>query len=89
VLDEVVLQLADQRALVALELLAVGRREVDGVLVGDVDARDRDGAVLVHLLGELARELDGLHVGPEGTAEHPLEEAFDLLLDAAEDAHGR
>ena len=87
VLDEVVLQLPDQRALVARELLAVGLGEVDRVLVRDVDARDRDRPVLVHLLRQLSRQLDRLDVRPEGTAEHPLEEAFDLLLDGAEDAH--
>jgi hypothetical protein len=86
-LDEIVLQLPDQGALVAGELLPVGLGEVDRVLVRDVDARDRDRPVLVHLLRQLARELDGLHVRAEGAAEHPLEEAFDLLLDAAEDAH--
>ena len=43
--------------------------------------------MLVHLLRELAGELDGLDVRPEGAAEDPLEEAFDLLLDGSEDAH--
>ena len=43
--------------------------------------------MLVHLLGELARELDGLHVGPEGATEDALEEALDLALDGAQDAH--
>ena len=37
---------------------------------GHVDARDRDAAVVVHLLDELARELDRLDVRPEGAAEH-------------------
>ncbi len=87
VLDEVLLQLADERALVGGELRAVGGREVERVLVRDVDARDRDGAVLVHLLRELARELDGLDVRPEGAPEDPLEEALDLALDCAKDAH--
>ena len=87
VLGEVLLQLADERALVGDELLPVGAREVDRVLVRDVDARDRDGAVLVHLLRELAGELDGLHVRSEGAAEDALEEALDLALDGAQDAH--
>ena len=47
----------------------------------------RRRAVVVHLLDELARQLDRLDVRPERAAEDPLEEAFDLLLDAAEDAH--
>ena len=60
------------------------RREVDRVLVRDVDARDGDRAVVVHLLRQLARELDRLDVGSEGTAEHALEERLDLLLDCAQ-----
>ena len=67
--------------------IAVGPGEVDRVLVRNVDAGDGDRAVLVHLLRELPRQLNRLDVRPEGTAEHPLEEAFDLLLDAAENAH--
>ena len=43
--------------------------------------------MLVHLLRELAGQLDRLHVRPERAPEHALEEAFDLLLDGAEDAH--
>ena len=89
VLGEVVLELLAQLLLVVRELLAVRRREVDRVLVRDVDARDRDAAVVVHLLDELARELDRLDVGPEGAAEHPLEQGLELRLDAPEDAHGR
>ena len=81
VLDQVLLQLAEQRGLVPRELLAVARREVEHVLVRDVDARDRDRAVLVHLLGELAGELDRLDVRLEGTAEHPLEEGLELLFE--------
>ena len=37
--------------------------------------------MLVHLLRELARELDGLDVRPEGAAEDTLEEGLDLLFD--------
>jgi hypothetical protein len=88
VLDQMILQLADERALVARELLAIGLGQVDRVLVRDVDARDGDRPVLVHLLRELARQLDRLHVRAESATEHPLEEAFDLLLDAPEDTHG-
>jgi len=42
--------------------------------------------VVVHLLDQLARELDGLDVRPEGTAEDALKEPFDLLLDRPENA---
>ena len=89
VLAQVLLELGEQRLLVGLELLAVGRREVDRVLVGRVDARDGDHAVVVHLLGQLARELDGLDVRAERPAEDALEQRLDLLLDIAKDSHGR
>ena len=87
VLGEVLLELADERALVGRELRAVRGGEIERVLVRHVDPRDRDGAVLVHLLRELPRELDGLHVGAEGAAEQPFEEALDPALDCAKDAH--
>ena len=89
VLGDVLLQLALQRLLVARELLAVGRRQVDRVLVRRVHARDRDHAVVLHLLDELARQLDRLHVGAKSAPEDPLEEAFQLVLDVPEDAHPR
>src|SRR5207302_3743599 len=82
VLGEVLLELPHERVLVALELLAVGGREIDGVLVRDVDARHRGRAVLVHLLRELARELDRLDVGAEGAAEDALEDLLQPLLDS-------
>jgi hypothetical protein len=37
----------------------------------------------VHLLGELAGELDRLHLRAEGTTEDPLNEAFDPTLKVA------
>ena len=40
--------------------------------------------MVVHLLCELPRELDGLHVGAKRPTEDALEEGFDLLLDSAE-----
>src|SRR3954451_6004264 len=43
--------------------------------------------MLVHLLGQLARQLDRLNVRPECTPEKALEEALDLALDGAQDAH--
>ena len=87
VLGEVLLQLELQRVLVGLELAAVVRGEVDRVLVRDVHARDRDRAVVVHLLDELPGELDRLDVRPEGAAEHALEEGLQLRLDRPQDTH--
>ena len=85
-LGEVLLELVDERLLVARELLPVVGREEDRVLVRDVDPRDRDGLAVVHLLRELARELDGLDVRAERTPEDALEERLDLVLDLAQ--HG-
>jgi hypothetical protein len=42
--------------------------------------------MLVHLLRELARQLDRLYVGAEGAAEDALEEALDLAFDGAQQA---
>jgi hypothetical protein len=39
--------------------------------------------VLVHLLGQLAGQLDRLNLGAEGTAEDTLDEAFDARLEVA------
>ena len=64
-------------------------REVDRVLVRDVDARDGDAAVVVHLLHELARQLDRLDVRAEGATEDAFEQALDLRFDGAQDSHGR
>ena len=86
VLGEVVAQLDEQRRLIPAELLAITRRQVEHVLVRDVDARDRDRPMVVHLLDELACDLDGLDVRAEGAAEHPLEEGLDPVLDAAKHA---
>ena len=80
-LGEILLQLAAQVVLVALELLAIARRQVDRVFVGHVDAGHGDVAVLVHLLRKLPRELDRLHVRPEGATEDTLEQGFDLSFD--------
>jgi hypothetical protein len=43
--------------------------------------------MVLHLLDELARQLDRLDVSAEGTTEDSFEEAFDLVLDVSEDAH--
>jgi len=67
---------------------AVGRREVQGVDVGDVDLRHRDGAVVVHLLGQLARQLDRLDMGSERATEDALEKRLDFLLDVSKHGHG-
>jgi hypothetical protein len=88
VLRQILLQLCEERALVRLELLPVLRAEVHRVLVGDVDARDRDDAVVVHLLRQLAGELDRLDVRAERAAEEALEQPLDLLLDVPQHRHG-
>jgi hypothetical protein len=44
--------------------------------------------VVVHLLRQLARELDGLDVRAESTAKQALEQALDLVLDVPQDRHG-
>jgi len=87
VLGEVLAQLVDERVLVRGELLPVGGREVDRVLVRDVDLRDRDRPVVVHLLRQLAGQLDRLDVRTEGAPEGTLDEAFDPLLDRPEKGH--
>src|SRR4029079_12585099 len=87
VLGDVLLQLAAQRVLVAGELLAVRGRQVDGVLVRRVHPRDGDHLVVLHLLDQLARQLDRLHMGAKRTPEDTLEKAFQLVLDVPEDAH--
>ena len=87
-LEQVAGELLLERALVALELAAVLAGELDRVLVGHVDPRDRRRLVGVHLLRELAGELDRLHLGAEGTAEHPLDEAFDPGFEIAQNADG-
>jgi hypothetical protein len=43
--------------------------------------------VVVHLLRELPRQLDGLDVRSERAAEDAFDERLDLLFDAAEDSH--
>jgi hypothetical protein len=37
----------------------------------------------VHLLGQLASQLDRLNLGAEGAAEDPLDKAFDAGLEVA------
>jgi len=37
----------------------------------------------IHLLGQLAGQLDRLYLGAEGAAEDPLDEAFDTTLEVA------
>ena len=43
--------------------------------------------MVLHLLDQLARELDRLDVRPKGAAEDALEQALDPVLDVPEDAH--
>ena len=87
VLEQVAGELPRQFVLVALELLAVVRRQPDGVLVRGVHARQRLDLVLVHLLRELARDLHRAHLGLEGTRERALDEPGELGFKAAQDAH--
>ena len=87
VLEQVVGQLLAERRLVARELLAVGRREEDAVVVGHVHARDGDHLVLLHLLRQLVRELDRLDAGLEGAPEGPFDESAELRLEVAQNAH--
>ena len=82
-LEQVCRQLLLERALVALEAFAVLGGEPDRVLVGNVDARHRGGPVSVHLLRQLARDLDRLHLRREGAAEHPFDEVLYPLLKVA------
>src|SRR5437764_1845627 len=89
VLREVVLELPEQRLFVVRELLAVGWRQVDRVLVGHVEAGNRDDAMVLHLLDELPGQLDGLDVRSEGTPEDAFEQGLDLVFDVSEHAHCR
>ncbi len=82
-LEQIAGELLLERALVAFELGAILFGEVDRVLVGDVDAGDRGGLVGVHFLRQFARQFDRLHLGAEGAAEDPLDEAFDPGLQVA------
>ena len=88
VLEQVVGELLGQPVLVALELLAVLGREVDVVLIRDVRAGNGDGLVVLHLLRELARDLDRLDARLERPAEGALEQPLELRFQVSEDAHG-
>jgi hypothetical protein len=83
VLQQVVRQLLAEGRLVARELLAILRRQENPVVVGDVDARDGDHLVVLHLLGELVRQLDRLHARLERAAERALHQAAELRLQIA------
>ena len=83
VLEQVARELAAQLALVALELLAILRGEPDDVLVGRVGARQRGDLVLLHLAGELARDLDRPDLGLEGARERAFDEAGELRFEIA------
>ena len=87
VLEQVGGQLVEDIALDPLEALAILGAQPDDELVGHVGARDRDRLVLVHLARELARDLDGPHLRAEDAAERALDEAGDLVLEVAKDAH--
>ena len=76
VLEQVSAQLLGQRGLVVLEAAVVVGGQPDRVFVRHVDPRHRGGLVGVHLLRELSRDLDRLHAGAEGAAEHAFDEAL-------------
>jgi hypothetical protein len=86
VLEQVPGQLLLQRAFISLQPLTVLGREPDGVLVGHVDAGHGRRAMRIHLLGQLASELDGLHLRREGATEHPFNEVLDPLLEVSKNA---
>src|SRR5215207_718563 len=79
-------ELLGERGLVVLEPLVVVWAEPHRVLVRHVNTLDGRCLVRVHLLGELARDLDWLHAGAEGTAEHAFDEALDAGFKVAQDA---
>src|SRR5829696_6900736 len=80
-LQQVARQLATELVLIAGELLAVLRREPDGVLVRRVGAAQRLDAVLVHLARELARDLHRPDLGLEGARERALDEPGEFRLE--------
>ena len=87
VLEQVVRQLLLQAVLVGLELRPVLGRQVDPELVRHVGTRERDALRVLHLLRQLAGELDRLDLRAERAAEGPLHEAFQLRLEVSEHAH--
>src|SRR6185437_13922584 len=86
VLEQMPAELLGERGFVVLESLVVVGTEPDGVLVGHVDALHRGRLVSVHLLRELAGDLDRLHAGAEGAREHALDEALDASFKVAQNA---
>src|SRR5205807_7368441 len=85
--QQVSAQLAGECLLVVREALTIGRREVHPVLVRHVGARHRKRLVLLHLARQLAGDLDGTDLGPEGTTERAFDEAGDLALQSSKHAH--
>jgi hypothetical protein len=81
VLEQVVGELLLEPVLVALEVLAVVGREPDRVVVGHVGVRDRTGLVVLHLLRQLARDLDRLDLGAERAAEGAADQPLKLRLE--------
>src|SRR3954468_22058245 len=87
VLEQIAGELPAQRALRVGEAFAIVGREPHGVLVGHVDPVQGGRAVIVHLAGQLAGDLDRADLRPEGTGERPLDQAGDLALQGLEHAH--
>src|ERR687898_1428665 len=86
-LEQIAGQLLLERALVSLEAPVVLARQEHRVLVGHVHLRHGSGPVGVHLLGELAGDLDRLNLRAECTAEHAFDEALDPGFEIAQNAH--
>src|ERR1039458_185062 len=86
-LEQVGAQLVDHLVLDTLVAGAVLWREPHRVLIWRVHARDRGGAMLVHLAGELAREFHRAHLRAEQAPESALDEVGDRCLDALQHVH--
>ena len=87
VLEHVGAQLVDHLVLDALVAGAILGREPDRVLVRHVHPRDGDGAVCVHLAGELAGQLHRAHLRAKHAPKGALDEVRDRGLDALEQVH--
>ena len=79
-LEEVAGELLLERALVASSGFGPGSRGRPCTRSARTPARTRS-LVGVRCLRQAASELDRLHLGAEGAAEHPLDEAFDATLE--------
>ena len=86
-LRQIASQFGAQPRLIGEELLAIIGRQEDGVRIRNVDLLDGDDLVVIHLLGQLAGQLDGLDVGAERTANAAFEDPLQSTLDASQKTH--